>query len=143
MTRLARLSGSAIISALFLVIVLGALGAAMVNLSIVQQDTATKSLLASRVYYGAKTGLDWSIQRAISDPAPATRCTNPAEFPATFSPAGAGLAGVSVAVTCARSQHGAGTTAFTYYITSIATTGTLGTISYAERRMEATVSNIP
>jgi MSHA biogenesis protein MshP len=142
MTRLARLSGSAIISALFLVIVLGALGAAMVNLSIVQQDTATKSLLASRVYYGAKTGLEWGIQRTISDPAPPAICTG-VSFPATFLPSGAGLANVSVTVTCARSQHGAGTAVFTYYITSIAKTGTLGTLSYAERHMEATVSNIP
>jgi hypothetical protein len=142
MTRLARSAGSAFISALFLVILLGTLGASMVSLFTVQQDTATKSLLASRVYYGAKTGLDWAIQRTISDPAPPARCTT-TDFPATFTPAGDGLAGVSVSVTCARSQHGAGTAVFTYYITSTATTGTLGGLSYAERRMEATVSNIP
>jgi MSHA biogenesis protein MshP len=139
MNRPARTAGSALITAVFLVIVLASLGAAMVSLSNVQQDTVAKSVISSRVYYGAKTGLEWSVQRVITD---STRCLG-GTFPATFSPTGAGMSGVSVTVTCARTQHGTGTTSFTYYITSIATTGTLGTLSYAERRMEATVSNIP
>lgn len=32
---------------------------------------------------------------------------------------------------------------FVYYLTSIATTGTLGGVNYAERRLEARISNIP
>jgi hypothetical protein len=51
-------------------------------------------------------------------------------------------------VTCERSTHGAGN--FVYYLTSCATTGTScaapGTIdgpAYAERRLSASVSNIP
>jgi MSHA biogenesis protein MshP len=138
----ARAAGSALITAIFLILVVVALGASMVSLSTVQQDTAVKAVLASRVYYGAKAGLEWAVQRVITDAAPPARCTG-GTFPATFSPAGDGLSGVSVTVTCASSQHGAGTTSFTYYITSTATTGSLGTLSYAERRMEATVSNIP
>ena len=132
MRRLARSAGSAFISALFLVILLGTLGASMVSLSTVQQDTTSKSLLASRVYYGAKTGLEWAIHQAIAVPS----CAG-----AAFTPAGSGFEGVSVTVTCVQSTYGAGN--FTYYITSIATTGTPGGLSYAERRMEATVSNIP
>ena len=135
MTRPSRSTGAALISAIFLIIVLVALGAAMVSLSTVQQDTATKSVLAARVYYGAKAGLEWAIQRAIA--------TGSCAGSATFTPAGTGFAGESVTVTCAASQHGAGTNVFTYYIASTATTGALGTLTYAERRMEATVSNIP
>lgn len=131
-----RSSGSALISAIFLVIVLAALIAAMTSLSIVQQDTATKSVLAARVYYGAKAGLEWGIQAAIAT----TAC---AASSGPFTPAGDASTGVSVTVTCAASQNGAGTAVFTYYLTATATTGTLGTLSYAERRMEATVSNIP
>jgi MSHA biogenesis protein MshP len=142
MMRDARYTGSALISAIFLIVVLAAIGAAMVSLSTVQEDTVTKSVLAARVYYGAKAGIDWAIQRSISDPAPPARCTT-TDFPATISPSGTGLAGVTVIVNCAQSQHGAGTTAYTYYLTSVATVGTVGTPSYAERRMEATVSNIP
>jgi MSHA biogenesis protein MshP len=135
MTRLTRCAGAALISAIFLIIVLVALGAAMVSLSTVQQDTATKAVLAARAYYGAKAGLEWGIQRAIA----ANTCAASTAFTLTQG----SLDGVSVTVTCARSQHGAGTTVFTYYLASTATTGTLGALSYAERRMEATVSNIP
>ncbi len=119
-------------SAIFLIVVLAALGASIASISNVEHDTATKSLLSTRVYYGAKTGLEWAIQRAIA----AASCAG-----ATFSPSGGGFEGVSVTVTCVQSTHGSGN--ITYYITSIATAGTVGSLNYAERRMEATVSNIP
>jgi MSHA biogenesis protein MshP len=139
MSMRALSAGSALITAIFLIVVLAAIGAAMTSLTTVQQDTANKALLAARVYYGAKAGLEWAVHRTITDAAPPANCA----ASSTFSPAGSGLANVSVTVTCASSQHGTGTTSFVYYITSVATTGTLGTLSYAERRMEATVSNIP
>ena len=117
--------------ALFLVAVLGAIGIAMSRLSNVEHDTRTKAVLASRVYYGAKAGLEFSIQQAIT-----------ADLCGAGAPAlSAGLTGVSVTTGCVRTIHGAGN--FSYYITSNATTGTIGAVTYAERRMEATVSNIP
>ena len=139
----ARSAGAALVSAIVLIIVLAALGAAMMNLSNVEHDTATKSMLSTRVYYGAKTGLEWAIQQAISEPvatAPA-RCIGFSGGGTTFAPSAPGLSGVSVTVICDPSTHGAGN--FTYYITSVARTGTAGSLSYAERQMGATVSNIP
>jgi MSHA biogenesis protein MshP len=131
MNRRHRSSGAALITALFLVAVLAAIGIAMSRLSNVENDTRTKAVLASRVYYGAKAGLDFGIQQAIA----ADSCVS-------ATPAlGAALTGVTVSVTCARTTHGAGN--FSYYITSNAKTGTLGAATYAERWMEATVSNIP
>ena len=127
-----RSTGAALLSAIFLIVVLAALGASMASLSNVEHDTATKSMRSAQVYYGAKSGLEWAIQRAIA----AASCAG-----ATFSPSGSGLEAVSVTVTCAQSTHGAGN--ITYYITSVATAGTAGSLSYAERHMEATVSNIP
>ncbi len=147
--RHARSAGAAILSAIFLIVVLAALGASMASLTSVQQDTQAKSMLAAKVYYGAKSGLDWAIQRTISDPAPPTRCNS---FPgAAFPLSGTGFEGVSVAVTCTPSQHGGGSTVFTYYLTSEARTGTIPSttvgvaspLDYAQRRMEATVTNIP
>jgi MSHA biogenesis protein MshP len=124
-------AGGALITAIFLIVVLLGLGIAMSKLSNVTHDTATKANLSAKVYYGAKAGLEWGIQQAIG-----------AGLCAGASPAlGGALSGVNVAVTCASSTHSAGN--FVYYITSTATTGTLGNVSYAERRMEATVSNIP
>ncbi|MBI2313146.1 MAG: hypothetical protein HYU77_11660 [Betaproteobacteria bacterium] len=57
-----------------------------------------------------------------------------------FTIAERALNGVAVTVTCSSTAHGAPAV---YYLTSKATIGGLGSPAYAERRMEATVSNIP
>lgn len=142
-------SGMALITAIFLIVVLVAIALAAVTLSSVEQDTGTKSLTSTTVYYGAKAGLDWGIQRALaarSCPAPAT----------TFNLTQGALNGISVSVTCTATTHG--TTSCTgtactggaspcpctaYFVTSTATNGTLGNPNYAERHVEATVSNVP
>ena len=127
-------SGAALITALFLVAVLAAIGIAMSRLSNVEDDTRTKAVLASRVYYGAKAGLEWAIQQAV--------LSSTATCPAGAPTLGAGLTGVTVTLSsCSVTTHGAGN--FGYYVAIQATTGTPGSASFAERRMEATVSNIP
>ncbi|HEX6829361.1 MAG TPA: hypothetical protein VF104_10325 [Burkholderiales bacterium] len=129
-----RPRGAALVNALFLLVVIGLLAAFMVTMSLTQRATSSKSLIATRAYYGAKAGLDWGIQQAVA----AGSCA----ASTNFNLAGAGLSGVTVAVTCSSSPAlGAGN--FVYFITSQAVTGTLGGPGYAERRMQATVSNIP
>ena len=132
----------ALISAIFLIVVLVGLGIAMMNLSNVEHDTTSKSILSAKVYYGAKAGLDWGIQQAIA----ASSCVG--STPLSLNQGS--LSGVSVTVTCLAAPQGTSTCGLTgtslcqaYYLTSVATTGTLGRLSYVERRMEATVSNIP
>jgi len=49
---------------------------------------------------------------------------------------------VSVTVECSQSAHGTATD-LVYYLKSTAIIGTAGSFDYAERRLEATVSNIP
>jgi len=132
-----RLRGSALITAMFLMVVLLGIGMAMMNLSSVEHDTASKSLLSTKVYYGAKAGLDWGIQQAVA----AGVC---ASSTGPFSLSGGSLNDVKVTVTCAESKQGAASGRSVFYITSKATTtGAVGAPNYAERRMEATVSNIP
>jgi MSHA biogenesis protein MshP len=143
MKRRIHSAGMALMSAIFLIVVLIGLGVAMMNLSNAEHDTASKAILAAKVYYGAKAGIDWGIQQAIA----AGSC---AASPPPFTLTQGSLNGVAVAVTCAAAPQGASTCGSagtslcqTYYLTSAATTGTLGTVNYAERHIEATVSNIP
>jgi hypothetical protein len=105
----------------------------MSSLSGVQADTGSKSLQAAKVYWGARAGLEWGIQRviALSD-CPATS--------STFSLTEAALNGISVTVDCTRNVYGSNNV---YYFTSKATIGTLGQLGYAERRLIASVSDIP
>src|SRR3954466_15278664 len=130
-----RSAGMALVSAIFLIVVLVSLAAAMVTLSGVQQDTGTKSLQSAKVYYGAKAGLEWGVQQAIAT----STCTGSTSFGLTQ----AALNGVNVTVTCTANGTAYGAGNFVYYLTSTATVGTLGNLGYAERHVEATVSNIP
>ena len=121
-------------TSIFLIVVLAGLGVAVMNLSNVEHDTTSKSFLSAKVYYGAKAGLDWGIQQAV---AASWDCSTSG----SFSLSQGAFSGVSVVVSCTRGTHGAGN--LVWYITSKATTGSPGSLGYAERRMEATVSNIP
>lgn len=129
--------GVALVSAIFLLVVLAALGAYMVGVSGVQQTTGNQAILGARVYFAAQSGLEWGIQRVISTPAGATA------VPCFASPTNIALeADISVSVTCAKTDHaGGGTTYSFFYLTSTATHGTAGNPDYAERRLETTVSN--
>jgi MSHA biogenesis protein MshP len=125
-----RQRGLAIVNAIFLIVVLAALAAAVATLSKVEHDTGAKSLLSAKVYYGAKSGLDWGIQQAIA----AGSCAGSTSFTLTQ----AALAGVNVTVTCSTAAYAP---ANVHYLVSTATTGSLGSLGYAERRLEATVCN--
>lgn len=125
--------GLALVTAVFLITALVVIGLAVATISKVEHDTGTKSLLATKVYLGAKAGLDWGIQQAVA----AGTCA----ASSSFTLGQAGLSGVSVTVTCSVTNHGGSDNV--YYLASIATLGTVGNPDYAERRMEATVSNIP
>ena len=127
--------GIALVNALFLLVVLGLLAAFLVTMTLTQRATSSRSVAATRVYYGAKAGLDWGIREAVAAGAcaPAT----------TINLTGPGLDGVRATVTCSASEHGTGSGNFVYHITSRAEAGSLGGPGNAERRLEATVSNVP
>ena len=127
-------SGFALVTAIFLLVVLAALGVFMVTLSGTHQAAPRHSILATRVYFGAKAGLDWGIRQAIA----VNSCVGGAGT--TLALTGTGLAGVNATVVCTSTAHTGGTV---YRITSTAVSGTFGTLDYAQRQMEATVSNIP
>ena len=125
-------SGFAIVTAIFLLAVLAALGVFMLTLSGVHQATPFQALTAARVYYGAKAGLDWGIQQAVA----AGNCAASTGLTLT----GNGLNEVTAVVTCASTAHTGGTV---YRITSTAERGTFGSVDYSRRRIEATVTDIP
>lgn len=131
--------GAALVTAIFLLVVLAALGAYMVTLSGVQTVTTSQSLQAARAYVGARAGLDWAIHRAVGPAAGSGLCA----ASAAFTPTGNGLTGVSVAVTCSTTPgatYSRGITSYyIYYLTSAGTYGTAGTPDYVERKLEATV----
>lgn len=122
--------GFAIVSAIFLIVVLAVLGVYMATMSGVQQATTSKTLTASRVYYGAKAGLEWGIHRAIAAGGTCLAST-------TFALTGPGFDGINVTVTCNAQTH-----AGVYVITSQAEFGVYGvSTDYARRIIQAAVAD--
>jgi MSHA biogenesis protein MshP len=58
--------GFAAIAAIFLVVILAALGAFMVTFSNTQQLTSAQDVQGSRAYWAAHSGLDWEISQVIA-----------------------------------------------------------------------------
>lgn len=87
------------VSALFVLVVLAALGAAMATFAQRQQLGSAAEIDAARALQSARAGLEWAAYQVLRNPAPPGAA--PACFAAT-SFALAGLAPFTVTVTCTR-----------------------------------------
>lgn len=130
--------GVALVNAIFLIVVLAALGGYMVSISGVQQSTTNRALINARTLIAARAGLDWGIHRAVAPPTLGSgECSSPAP---QFGLTGDGLENIQVTVECTTTVYGtAGGQANIYYIVSTARNSSTGTVEYAERKLEATV----
>lgn len=127
--------GLGIVSAIFLLVALTALGAYMLTLSGVAQTTVDRALLTARVYSAARSGLEWGIHRAVAPTQPGTCAAT-----TTFSPTGSGFTtAIPVTVNCRLSTQTQGVTAYIYYITSTAAYSSPGTLDHIERKFDVTV----
>ncbi len=121
--------GFAAIVAVFLVVILAALGAFMLSFSNTQQLTSSQDVQGSRAYWAARAGLEWAI---ASQGAGATTCW------ATTPPAS--INGFTLAISCAASSFTEGTsTVYVFRLKSDASSGTVGSVGYIERSVSASV----
>lgn len=121
--------GFAAIAAIFLVVVLAALGAFMLTFSNTQQLTSAQDVQGSRAYWAARAGLEWGIASV------ATAAVCPA------SPATLAVNGFSVRITCAVTTYTeAGASVNIYQFTSVASTpGVVGSVGFIERSLSASM----
>ena len=106
-SRLDRVRGFAIVSAIFILVVLAALGAFIVNVSTSMHVGSALDVQGVRAYQAARAGIEWGLYRQ--------RQTVPASCAAaaSFTPAAATLTGFTVSVTCAASVPACGATPVT------------------------------
>jgi len=132
-----RQSGFAAVAAIFLIVILAALGGFMLTFSNTQQLTSAQDLQGSRAVWAARAGLDWgvaSVASCASFPETSKKTLPGATAtPATFD------GGFTVTVGCTDRSYTEGSTIHIYTITSEASTGSVGSIGYVERSMTATV----
>lgn len=94
------------VSMLFILVVLAALGAALAKVSQRQQLGSAAEFEAARAYQAARAGLEWAAFQMLRNPAPPAAA--PACFGGTsFNPPGS-LASFTVTVSCTRTP-GSGT----------------------------------
>lgn len=130
--------GFAAIAAIFLVVVLAALGGFMVSFSNTQQLSSAQDVRGTRAYWAARAGLEWALV-AIPPASAATpdTCTIP-------TPPGS-IDGFTIAIVCTKATYvetgaasGVSPTAI-FRFTVTASTGTVGSIGYADRSVTASV----
>ena len=136
--------GFSLVSAIFLLVVIAALGTFAVTLSTTQQQSQALDVLGARAYQAARTGIEWGayqvIQSSVAGSGFAAACQagsappQPGALPGT-------LAGFNVNVGCSATSHVESTaTLWVYQLTSTAMQGTVATPNYVERQMTVTIA---
>jgi MSHA biogenesis protein MshP len=136
--------GFSLVSAIFLLVVIAALGTFAVTLSTTQHQSAALSVLGARAYQAARVGVEWGayqvVQSGVAGGAFAAACQAGGALPQPGALPGT-LAGFNVGVGCSSTAHSeAATTVTLYQLTSTATQGTVASPDYVERQMTATIA---
>jgi MSHA biogenesis protein MshP len=125
--------GFALIPALFLIVVLGALALVAIRVGSGQQQTVIMSLQETRALAAAQAGIEWGAYQSENGSCAASTTLNLSE---------AALSGFTVIVTCTATTFANGaTTSISYVLYSTATTGTYGQPGYVHRVVSGTFTN--
>ena len=131
-----RQFGFTLVSAIFLLVVLTALGGVMLTFSTAQHTSSALDVRGSRAYQAARVGIEWGLYRTqvagggTSCPAAET----------TLPKLAGDLSDFTVVVTCdAVGYTESGTNRVVFVISSTASVGTPGSPNRVERRLEIRV----
>lgn len=137
--------GFSLVTAIFLLVVLSALGAMMLTFFSAQQQSSALDVMGTRAYQAARAGIEWGafhvIQSSVADGgAYAAACLGGTNSPALAL--GGTLAPFNVVVACqAMAYSEASATVTVYQLTSTAKSGGQpGNSDYVERVVDATVA---
>ena len=133
-----RQDGFSLIAAVFLIVVLAALGAFAVRVAMSQYQSASLEPLEARTQAAANTGIGYAAGLALG---PAGTCSANSLAP---------VAGFVVRLTCVRTTHQMNTGSppsptpyFGYALSSSASHGTYGQPNYVARTVTRNVTNAP
>lgn len=141
-------SGFSIATAIFVIVILAALGAFMVTIGSGQQVGLAQDVTGMRVLQAARAGSEWGVHQALNTSgAFRTSCNGGIAAPVTISSL-QGMDGISVKVECSSATYNEGaSTLLSYQIVATACNSAAcpNTVSpssqYVERRISALVVN--
>jgi MSHA biogenesis protein MshP len=130
-----RQPGFALVPALFLIVVLGALAVVAIRVGTGQQQAVTMSLQQARALSAAQTGIEWGAYQALKGGS----CV----ASTTLTLTEAALKGFSVVVTCAAVSFSTlpAPPPISYVLNSAATSGLYGQPGYVRRVVSGTYTN--
>ncbi len=96
MTCTRKMCGFSLVSAIFLLVVLAALGIAMVTISTVQHQSSALDVQGTRAYQAARAGMEWGVYQKLQVPAYCGATVNNN----IVLPAGTSLSGFTLTVVC-------------------------------------------
>jgi MSHA biogenesis protein MshP len=125
--------GFALIPALFLIVVLGALALVAIRVGSGQQQTVIMGLQEQRALAAAQSGIEWGAYQSENGSCAASTTLNLTE---------AALSGFTVTVTCSATTFVNGAASSTAYVLkSTATTGSYGQPGYVQRVVSGTFTS--
>jgi len=129
-----RAGGFALVPALFLIVVIGLLAAAALEVTTAEQQTTSLALQQARALAAARAGIDWAAYNALNG-----SCAG-----GTLNLTETSLAGYTVVVTCTATAFTDGAANYSsFLIQANATFGTYGTPDFVQRVERATFTNDP
>ena len=144
--------GFSLVSAIFLLVVIAALGTFAVTLSTTQQQSAVLDALGSRAYQAARAGIEWGAFQithsgvVVPDLGVAAACQSNIPLAAASQPPAlpaAQLSVFSVGVTCSATPVNGDTLNWVYELTSTASGvngASVGSPDYVERKVRVTIA---
>lgn len=135
--------GFAAIAAIFLVVVLAALGGFMVSFSNSQQITSAQDVQGTRAYWAARAGLEVAIVSAMTRNLTDITGTCSDATRAVAVPTPVAIAPFSVAIACTPVSYTDGSVGINIFqLTSTASVGTVGSVGYIERSVSASICRL-
>lgn len=144
--------GFSLITAIFLLVVIAALGTFAVTLSTTQHQSEAMDVLASRAYQAARAGVEWGAfqitHSGVAANGFAADCQGSGALHATAAqptlPAGTLLSGFSLGIACGATSHVESTTPLWVYQLTATASGvagaTPGSPNYVERQVSVTIA---
>jgi len=107
----------------------------MLTFSSTQQLTSAQDVQGSRAYWAARAGIEWGVGSVTASATVPPACpASPTTLGSTFD------GGFAVTVTCSRAGYvESSVTRYLFTITSVASTGSAGSVGFIERSMSATM----
>jgi MSHA biogenesis protein MshP len=126
--------GFSLVTAIFLLVVLSALGAMMLTFFTAQQQSSALDVMGSRAYQAARAGIEWGAFQVMQS---GVGCQ-----PSSTVTLGGTLSPFNVVVNCSTTSYTeAGSPVTVYNITSTAKSGgTPGQADYVERVIDVTIA---